>query len=250
MRNATRLGAAIGLGMVALGASLWLLWRAPRQAAQQAVVLTSAATASALPTSTHIATATPRVTVTATPTVSPTATNTPTRTLTPTLMPSTTPTCTPIHAPATGNPTRLQAPAVKLNVTLYLIEPDDAHRVPDEALDAAVYHLGSAKPGHPGNVIISGPADVINPLLQPLQRLAPGDKLYVWVGVVPYRYVVREVWRYGEQSVSPGAPDDPADWFADTEEQWLTVIAGWPCEATSGCTVLRAVPAPWDGEEN
>ncbi|MCD6303172.1 MAG: hypothetical protein J7M15_06610 [Anaerolineae bacterium] len=133
---------------------------------------------------------------------------------------------------------------------LHPAKPDNDHRLPEDALDVAVYHLGSARPGHPGNVIISGPANVTNPLLQPLQRLTPGDRLYVWVGVVPYRYTIREVWRYGEQAVSPGAPDDPEAWFADTDEQWLTVIAGWPCEADTGCTVVRAVPAAWDGEEN
>ena len=249
MRNATRLTIAIGLSIVALAASLWMLWRvAARPSPQGAAPLAPTATAT-LPPPTNTATpaASPTQTLTPSPTASPTASHTPSSTPTATLTPSPTPTHTPIHAPATGDPSRLQAPAVGLDAPLSPVEPDEAHRLPPDALEGAVYHLGSARPGHTGNLIISGPADVTNPLLQPLQRLVPGDRLYVWVGVVPYRYAIIEVWRYSELDTASDAPAE-STWFAQTKEQWLTVIAGWPCEATTGCTVLRAVPAAWDGD--
>jgi len=240
---------ALVLGILALGASLWLLWRIPNQLppvavasaaptqAAETTIPTRSPTAPTLPTSTR------PPTVTATPTANPTPTSTSTATLMPTS------TATPLHGPATGDPSRLQAPAADLDVPLSPVEPDESHRLPPETLAGAVYHLGSSRPGHPGNVIISGPADVTNPLLQPLQRLTPGDRLYVWVGVVPYRYTISAVWRYGELDGEAETPDQSA-WFAQTDDQWLTVIAGWPCEATTGCTVLRAVPAAWDGDGN
>ncbi len=246
MRNATRLTIAIGLSIVALIASLWLLWRIPTRPAPQAAAppAPTAAATNPPPTNTATPAVSPTRTHTPTLTVSPTASHTPTATLTA----SPTPTHTPIHAPATGDPSRLQAPAVGLDAPLSPVEPDEAHRLPPDALEGAVYHLGSARPGHAGNLIISGPADVTNPLLQPLQRLVPGDRLYVWVGVVPYRYAIIKVWRYSELDTASDVPAESA-WFAQTGDQWLTVIAGWPCETTTGCTILRAVPAAWDGDE-
>jgi hypothetical protein len=240
---------AIGLAIIALMASLWLLWFAPARVSQ----LSQAYPTATRPTTPSImpptATQTPHATATPSQTPSPTSTSTRPSTATPTLTPSPTATITPVHAPASGDPTRLQAPGIGLDVTLRPVQTDSSHTVPGDALDVAVYHLASARPGHRGNVIISGPANVINPLLQPLQQLTRGDRLYVWVDIVPYRYAVQEVWRYGEQATSPEAPGDPETWFADTGEQWLTVIAGWPCEADTGCTVLRAVPSAWDGDE-
>ncbi|MGC9358879.1 MAG: sortase domain-bontaining protein [Anaerolineae bacterium] len=246
-----RTAIAVSLAVIALVASLWLLWFAPTRVAR--LVSTSpTGTPPTRPSTMTPTTAMQTLPTTAAPThmPSPTSTRAATPTITPTLTPSPTATSTPVHAPANGDPTRLQVPAIGLDVTLHPVQTGDDHTIPDDALEVAVYHLGSARPGHPGNVIISGPANVTNPLLQPLQQLTHSDRLYVWVGVVPYRYTVQEVWRYGEQAVSPGAPDDPQAWFADTDDQWVTVIAGWPCEADTGCTVLRALPSAWNGDEN
>jgi len=246
----TQTAIAVTLAVIALVASLLLLWFVPGRVAQLAEDSPTVAPSTKPFTIAPTATETPQATATPPHTASPTTTSTPTPTATPTLTASPTTTSTPIHAPARADPTRLQAPGIGLDVTLRPVQTDDSHAVPDDALDVPVYHIGSARPGHSGNVIISGPANVVNPLLQPLQQLTRGDRLYVWVGPAPYRYAVQEVWRYGEQAVSPEAPADPQAWFADTDEQWLTVIAGWPCEADTGCTVLRALPSAWDGGED
>ncbi len=239
------------LGLLALGAAMWLLWRIPNRLPPVAIATASPTQAVEIALPTRPPTATTLPTSTRPPTVSPspTASLVPTSTPTATLTPTPTPTATPLHGPATGDPSRLQAPAAGLDLPLSPVEPDESHRLPPETLVEAIYHLGSSRPGHPGNVIISGPADVTNPLLQPLQQLTPGDRLYVWVGVVPYRYVISAVWRDSELDGEAETPDQSA-WFAQTDDQWLTVIAGWPCEATTGCTVLRAVPAAWEGDAN
>jgi len=101
-----------------------------------------------------------------------------------------TPTMTPTIAPEALLPSRLRIPVmfldspvqeVKLNFGQWQVSPMDIG-----------HHEGSANPGEVGNVVLAGHRDINSALFRDLDRLKPGDDVFVSNSAGEYHYVVRE----------------------------------------------------------
>jgi sortase A len=97
---------------------------------------------------------------------------------------------TPTIAPETLLPNRLRIPVmfldspvqeVKLDFGQWQVSPMDIG-----------HHEGSANPGQVGNVVLAGHRDINSALFRDLDRLKPGDDVYVSNTLGEYHYVVRE----------------------------------------------------------
>jgi sortase A len=101
-----------------------------------------------------------------------------------------TPTMTPTIAPEALLPSRLRIPVmfldspvqeVKLNFGQWQVSPMDIG-----------HHEGSANPGEVGNMVLAGHRDINSALFRELDRLKPGDDVYVSNSQGEYHYIVRE----------------------------------------------------------
>jgi sortase A len=54
------------------------------------------------------------------------------------------------------------------------------------------HHEGTANPGQVGNVVLAGHRDINSALFRELDRLQPGDEVFVSNGLGEYRYLVEE----------------------------------------------------------
>jgi sortase A len=96
-------------------------------------------------------------------------------------------------------PTRLRIPAMFLDspvheVTINLGEWEVS------AMDIG-HHEGTGNPGETGNVVLAGHRDVNSALFRELDRLEPGDEIFVSNALGEYRYLVREVFEVSPDQV-------------------------------------------------
>lgn len=118
----------------------------------------------------------------------PHVTVTPTATLTAT--PTLTPTPTPTLDPDLLLPKRLRIPVmfldssiqeVRINMGTWEVSPMDIG-----------HHEGTANPGAVGNVVLAGHRDINSALFRELDRLKPGDEVFVSNSLREYKYVVTD----------------------------------------------------------
>jgi sortase A len=101
-----------------------------------------------------------------------------------------TPTATPTVDPKLLLPTRLRIPVmfldspvheVRINMGKWEVSPMDIG-----------HHEGSGNPGEVGNVVLAGHRDINSALFRELDRLQPGDSVFVSNSLGEYRYVVTD----------------------------------------------------------
>jgi sortase A len=103
-------------------------------------------------------------------------------------------------------PTRLVAPSAGIDtaVTEVGLVRRDGVTSWETAWRSAGHHLNSARPGQPGNVVITGHVSVVDEgstaVFATLDRLQPGDIVEVHAGDEVYRYAIRSL-----DIVSPAA---------------------------------------------
>lgn len=181
--------------------------------------------------------------------VEPTATATPTRT--PTTTRTASPTPTPIHRPAAEEPTRITAPSVGLDAKVVGVGVTEQYdrgvlrRTWQVADYAAGFHRGMALPGHVGNTVISGHNNIRGEVFRDIDKLKPGDDIFVWVGPSPYRYQVSVVYRIPLTGAPPEIADENLRWIGSTQDQRLTLLTCWPYWSNTHRTVVVAFPAEW-----
>jgi LPXTG-site transpeptidase (sortase) family protein len=104
-------------------------------------------------------------------------------------------TVTPTLAPELLLPTHLRIPVmfldspvheVRLNMEEWEVSPMDVG-----------HHEGTGVPGQIGNVVLAAHRDVNSALFRELDRLEPGDEVFVSNALGEYRYVVTEVMEVG-----------------------------------------------------
>jgi sortase A len=81
------------------------------------------------------------------------------------------------------------------------------------------HHEGTANPGEVGNVVLAGHRDINSALFRELDRLQPGDEVFVSNELGEYRYLVEE-----SLVVSP----DYVQVMDPTEDKRLTLITCTP----------------------
>ncbi len=105
------------------------------------------------------------------------------------------PTPTPTVDPQLLLPTRLRIPVmfldsrieeVTINMGVWQVSPMDIG-----------HHKGTANPGEVGNVVLAGHRDINSALFRELDRLKPGDEVFVSNSLREYRYIVSESFVVG-----------------------------------------------------
>jgi LPXTG-site transpeptidase (sortase) family protein len=96
-------------------------------------------------------------------------------------------------------PSRLRIPAMFLDspvheVTLNLGEWEVS------PMDIG-HHAGTGNPGEAGNVVLAGHRDINSALFRELDRLKPGDEIFVSNGLGEYRYIVQESFEVSPDQV-------------------------------------------------
>lgn len=116
------------------------------------------------------------------------------------------PTATPTIAPEALLPSRLRIPVmfldsrveeVKLNMGEWQVSPMDVG-----------HHEGSGVPGQVGNVVLAGHRDINSALFRELDRLQPGDEVFVSNALGEYRYLVEESLVVSPRQVEVMDPTD------------------------------------------
>lgn len=146
-------------------------------------------------------------------------------------------TATPTVDPQLLLPTRLRIPVMFLD--------SDVHEVTVNLGQWEVspmdigHHEGSGVPGQTGNVVLAGHRDINSALFRELDRLQPGDDVFVSNGLGEYRYVVQESFE-----VSP----DDTNVMAPTEDKRVTLITCTPVGIdTRRLIVVATLDESWDG---
>lgn len=194
---------------------------------------TGARSATARPTRTAISTPT-RVAEVNSPLVGAPPTS-PALAITPT--PTSTPTATPTVDPQLLLPVRLRIPVmfldspvreVKVNMGVWQVAPMDVG-----------HHIGTANPGEVGNMVLAAHRDINSALFRELDRLQPGDEVFVSNSLREYRYVVTDSF-----VVNP----DQTEVMAPTNDKRVTLITCTPIGLDTQRLIVTAILD--DGSDN
>ena len=119
----------------------------------------------------------------------------------------------PIPTPGPAQAIRIQIQAI--NVDAPVVQGDSW----DQLKKGVGQHVGSADPGQPGNVVLSGHDDVFGEIFRNLDRLQPGDQVVVFTATQQYIYIVT-----GSQIVAP----TQVEVMNPTTDATLTLISCYP----------------------
>jgi LPXTG-site transpeptidase (sortase) family protein len=135
----------------------------------------------------------------------------------PTLIPTITPTSAPTVDPALLLPNRLRIPVMFLDSPVHEVEVNMG-QWDVSPLDVG-HHMGTGNPGEVGNVVLAAHRDINSALFRELDRLEPGDEVFVYNALGEYRYVVQESFVVN--------PDD-AEVMEPTGDKRVTLITCTP----------------------
>lgn len=94
------------------------------------------------------------------------------------------------------------------------------------------HHEGTGNPGQAGNVVLAAHRDVNSALFRDLDRLKPGDEIFVSNSLREYRYVVKESF-----VVRP----DQTEVMSPTQDSRVTLITCTPIGLATQRLVVIAV---------
>jgi LPXTG-site transpeptidase (sortase) family protein len=141
-----------------------------------------------------------------------------------------TPTPTPTISLELRLPTHLRIPAMSLdspvhevtiNMGTWEVSPMDIG-----------HHAGTGIPGEQGNVVLAGHRDINSALFRELDRLGPGDEIFVSNSLGEYRYIVSESVVVGPEHIEVMDP---------TDDSRVTLITCTPIGLATQRLVVTAV---------
>jgi sortase A len=98
-----------------------------------------------------------------------------------------------------------------------------------QVADYAVgHHSGSANPGEPGNVVLSGHVDYRGQVFKELHNVKKGDQVIVYTEKGQYVYVVTDLVLVREDGASDAEKARNARYMDPTPDQTLTMITCYP----------------------
>lgn len=219
----------------------------------------------------HIQTAPPQppasipmtMTLDAAPTVEPTATEPPPN-VAPTAMPAgatATPASRPVltaSTPPTATarprmaaqtpPDRITAPSINLDAAVQVMTWEMIRQggelvsqwvVPD---GAAGWHVNSARPGQPGNTVLSGHHNIRGEVFRYLVDLEPGAGVTLVADGRAYAYRVESKFIVPERDASAEQQAQNASWIAPTIDDRLTLVTCWPYTGNTHRVIVVAKP--------
>jgi len=235
-------------GLLILAGLAWAVWRwteaPPPPVDTQAGAVVLAITATPTPSSTPAPLPTPSPTMPAKPQSQPSpAPATP--------APGPTPSATPIPQP----PTRVVAPAIKLDAPVVAMgwkmveyEGTEGEQVAewDVPKDAAGWHVNSALAGQPGNTVLSGHHNIEGKVFRYVVNLEIGDEVVLYAGDRAFAYIVTEKYILTEASMPWAVRQKNAQWIAPTADERLTLVTCWPYEwpGNTHRVIIVAKPEP------
>lgn len=128
-----------------------------------------------------------------------------------------TPTATPTIDPGALLPTRLRIPAMSLDSPVHEVTVDMGEWQVSP-MDIG-HHLGTGNPGEKGNVVLAGHRDINSALFRELDRLGPGDDIFVSNNLKEYHYRVVESYVVGP---------DHTEVMDSTDDNRVTLITCTP----------------------
>lgn len=155
---------------------------------------------------------------------------------------------TPVTTDASP-PVRLEIPSVKIDspvvpVTWRMIPSKNGEKRSEwEVADYAVgHHYGSANPGQPGNVVLSGHVDYKGEVFRNLDKVNKGDEVTVYTEKGQYMYVVTDLVLVREEGVSEEQKWRNAMYMNPTPDLTLTMITCWPYGIDTHRLIVIAKP--------
>jgi len=146
-------------------------------------------------------------------------------------------------------PVRIRISKIGLDVPIVEVgarevEQDGRWIIAWETADSAAGHLaGTAKPGAPGNVVLSGHNNIRGQVFRHLDRLIPGDEVeLVGENGERFRYVVREAVIVPEVGEPDAVRDENARYLLPTQDERLTLISCWPYWTNTHRVIVVAWP--------
>lgn len=135
-----------------------------------------------------------------------------------------------IPTPSPEHPIRIRIPAIGVDAPIVL---GDGW----EQLKKGVgWNLNSALPGQRGNVVLSGHNDIYGEVFRDLDKLRPGDVIYIHTQSQVYTYVV--VASYIVQPTE-------VQWMAPTSDPVVTLISCYPYRVNTHRIIVRGVLQQW-----
>jgi sortase A len=135
----------------------------------------------------------------------------------------------------TSPPVRLSIPSVKIDSKIVPVSwkmipaPGGALTSEWQVADYAVgHHAGTANPGQPGNVVLSGHVDYRGQVFKDLNKVHKGDEVTVYTEKGQYIYVVTDLVIVKEEGVSDAQKRQNAAYMNPTPDKTLTMITCWP----------------------
>jgi sortase A len=132
-------------------------------------------------------------------------------------------------------PVRLYIPSVKIDSKVVPVSwsmipaPGGGMKSEWQVADYAVgHHAGTANPGQPGNVVMSGHVDYRGQVFKDLDKVNKGDEVTVYTEKGQYMYVVINKVLVKEEGVSQEQKARNAAYMDPTPDQTLTMITCWP----------------------
>ena len=149
----------------------------------------------------------------------------------------------------TSPPVKLSIPSVKIDTK---IVPISWKMIPSkgggeksewQVADYAVgHHAGTANPGEPGNVVLSGHVDYRGEVFKNLKDVKKGDEVTVYTEKGQYLYVVTDMVIVKEEGVSEEQKRANAAYMNPTPDQTLTMITCWPYGVDDHRLIVIAKP--------
>ena len=157
-----------------------------------------------------------------------------TPTLTPTLTPTPEPEPTPTPEPEPMPAVRIIIPKIGVNEKIIEIglrkigDGEDTRYVWDTAKYAVGHRSNSAHPGQRGNIVLSGHNNTHGEVFRQLDRLEPGDRIYLYTLDDEFVYMVEE--KSLVLAVGATIEDNAkhARYVARTPDETLTLTSCWP----------------------
>ncbi len=155
--------------------------------------------------------------------------------------PSRTPLPTPVPTPtrplpAEEPPTRIVAPAIDLDAPVvpmgWEVVEIDGQEVSEWVVpeNAAGWHQNSALPGHEENIVLSGHHNIKGKVFRYVVDLEPGDEITLYVGDIPYVYLVAEKYILKESGMPLSTRKKNAQWIMPSGDERVTLVTCWPYE--------------------
>lgn len=110
---------------------------------------------------------------------------------------------------------------------------------------AAGWHINSALPGTPGNVVLSGHNHIDGEVFRYLPDLKPGDQVTLYAGDQPYQYSVVETLILPEKGQPYEVRLKNTQYIAQKPDDRLTLVTCWPYTSNTHRVIVIARPVEY-----